>query len=142
MADHIVIVMRVNIGVRDLRKRLGADSIYIGDRQKAHRRMSGRELSSQRPDAAGANHRDAQFRSRIAHFTPAPLLRSISWCPDSEVRTHLRHALMRTSEPRDTSNSMILVPLLNPKSQADSRLVCANFGFGALGAKCANWISH
>src|SRR5262249_43688081 len=77
MADHIVIIMRVNIGGRDLRKRFGAGGISIGDRQKAYRRMFGRELSSQGPDAAGANHRDPQFRSRIAHFTPAPLLHSI-----------------------------------------------------------------
>src|SRR5262249_40178719 len=77
MADHIVIVMRVNVGGRDLRKRFGAGRIHIGDRQKAYRRMFGGELSPQGPDAAGANHRDAQFRSRIAHFTPAPLLHSI-----------------------------------------------------------------
>jgi hypothetical protein len=32
-------------------------------------------------------------------------------CPDSEVRKDLLHALMRTSESRDTSNSMIPVPL-------------------------------
>src|SRR5215470_5268091 len=36
-------------------------------------------------------------------------------CPDSEVRTSLQHVRMRTSESRDTGNSMNLVPLLNPK---------------------------
>jgi hypothetical protein len=29
-------------------------------------------------------------------------------CPDSEVRSTLRHALMRTSESKDTGKSMIL----------------------------------
>jgi len=35
---------------------------------------------------------------------------------------------------RDTTNVMILVPLLNPKSQTDLPPDCANFGFAALEA--------
>src|ERR1043166_3105595 len=52
--------------------------------------------------------------------------------PDSEVRLTLRLALERTSESRDTSNSMILVPLLTRSSQTDLPQCCANFGFAAL----------
>ena len=44
---------------------------------------------------------------------------------------------------RTTSNSMILVPLLNPKfAIAFCRTMCANFGFGALVVRftmCANF---
>jgi hypothetical protein len=39
----------------------------------------------------------------------------IGLIPDSEVRKHWRHTLMRTSESKDTSNSMILVPLFEPE---------------------------
>jgi hypothetical protein len=36
-------------------------------------------------------------------------------CPDSEVRHTLQHALRELRNRKDTSKSMILVPLLNPK---------------------------
>src|SRR5262249_59212979 len=38
----------------------------------------------------------------------------------------------RTSESKDTSNSIILVPLRIRSSQSDSRQCSANFGFAAL----------
>ena len=45
--------------------------------------------------------------------------------PDSEVRLNLTHAPERTSESKDTSNSMILVPLSTRSSQSHSRqLLC------------------
>jgi hypothetical protein len=41
--------------------------------------------------------------------------------------------LVRTSKSKDTSNSMILVPLLNPKFALGlGGNGCGNFGFGAL----------
>jgi len=36
-------------------------------------------------------------------------------CPDSEVRTRSRQSRCKLRNQRDTSNVMILVPLLNPK---------------------------
>src|SRR6266508_6070171 len=36
-------------------------------------------------------------------------------CPDSEVRKYSRHIPCELRNQRDTSNSMIPVPLLNPK---------------------------
>ena len=43
----------------------------------------------------------------------APLI--AHWWSDSEVRIIVPHPRLRTSESRTTSNSMIVVPLLNPK---------------------------
>src|SRR3977135_778595 len=37
------------------------------------------------------------------------------WCPDSEVRKHSPRPLSELRNRKDTSNIMILVPLLNPK---------------------------
>src|SRR5262245_65669187 len=37
------------------------------------------------------------------------------WCPDSEVRMDSRRTVCELRNQRDTSNCMILVPLLNPK---------------------------
>jgi len=54
-------------------------------------------------------------------------------CPDSEVRTVLRHPRRPTSESKGHSKSMILVPLFEPEVRTRTRgTVDANFGFGAL----------
>src|SRR5882672_11955067 len=43
------------------------------------------------------------------------LIRLRSQCPDSEVRKHSPRPLSELRNRKDTSNIMILVPLLNPK---------------------------
>jgi hypothetical protein len=42
----------------------------------------------------------------VAHASPY-LEDDGSWCPDSEVRIIVRHFRLRTSESKDTSNSLI-----------------------------------
>src|SRR5438445_6247525 len=54
-------------------------------------------------------------RQRFFHIGPDP-----SECPDSEVRTTPRHSLIRTSELKDTRNSMISSVPLNRNSQSHS----------------------
>jgi hypothetical protein len=38
-----------------------------------------------------------------------------AWCPDSEVRRHPQRTMSELRNRKDTSNSMMLGPLLNPK---------------------------
>jgi hypothetical protein len=72
--------------------------------------------------AASLTGRSADDGPCPASSVPIPKLAS----PCSPLSCELRN-------PRDTSNSMILVPLLNPKfARGFCSMLCANFGFGAL----------
>jgi hypothetical protein len=53
--------------------------------------------------------------TRGARVTVDAAIGGIGWCPDFEVRKHSPRALSELRNRKDTSNSMILVPLLNPK---------------------------
>src|SRR5262249_15482340 len=55
-----------------------------------------------------ARPRTAPDRS-FAYFPQRPFSFDGRWCPDSEVRTILRHPHLRTSESKDTSNLLNLV---------------------------------
>src|SRR5262245_35080737 len=55
-------------------------------------------------------------RDNIVHLAVRDEGRAVhTQCPDSEVRHTLQHARRELRNRKDTSKSMILVPLLNPK---------------------------
>src|SRR2546425_12599193 len=55
------------------------------------------------------------------------------WCPDSEVRKHWRHTLMRTSESKGHYQVYDSSAPFEPEVRNRTpRHGCANFGFGAL----------
>src|SRR3984893_13154568 len=87
-------------------RRLRPDPLRGPERSRRKARAQGRERMlrrrepGQRPGGFASVHTD-KFKRR--------------YCPDSEVRPSLPHAPKRTSESKDTSNSIILVPLWNPK---------------------------
>ncbi len=59
VVDHLVVAAAREIGARLLRQGARSRRVAIGDGEKAHRGMLGREPRPQGPDAAGPDHRDA-----------------------------------------------------------------------------------
>ena len=59
MADDLLVAGAVKVRAGLLGERAGARRIAVGDREKAHRRVLGGQPRAQRPDAPGADDRDA-----------------------------------------------------------------------------------
>ena len=61
VADHLVVVAGMDVGAGLLRQGARASRIAIRNREKADGRVFRGEPSAQRPDAPGADHRDADI---------------------------------------------------------------------------------
>ena len=61
MVDDLFVAAAVEIGAGLLGQYFGARGVAVRDREEPHRRMLGGEPRPQRPDAAGADHGDADI---------------------------------------------------------------------------------
>jgi hypothetical protein len=84
-------------------------SAYLADRSSRGRSYGAPALGarSRRRCRPGADHR-ARFVAGSAPSMMARLRGAAGWCPDSEVRPEFAARSERTSESKDTSNSIIL----------------------------------
>jgi hypothetical protein len=93
---------------------LGGESRRLGGDLQDHRRRIGIGLDvepGEGEEPAGDEHQQTQQNDRAPRQSEGEDRFDHGWCPDSEVRPSYPHAPKRTSESKDTSNSMILVPL-------------------------------